>query len=116
MVTYYHTKSYIYAVANGYCSKVLSADGRVDEHAPLETCPLVAGVRGMPGVEVPVSEIAEGMSLRFQIKGSFVTTQPVEKIELSVPSLSIPPVPMSGRSVSIIPPDPQSGRITIPDK
>ena len=94
MVTYYHTASYIYAVVNDRCSKLMDAQGRPDENAPIIGCELVAGVRGMPGTEVPIREIAEGMYLRFKVGSNTITTQPVEKIERSV-SLSIPPKPMA---------------------
>lgn len=93
MVVYYHTKSYIYAVVNGYCKDVLETDGTSPVATHLVGHVLSGGVR-VPVFDdvIPVDDIVPGDSLRFKMGNAVVITEPALFIERPM-SLSVPPRP-----------------------
>lgn len=104
MIVYYHTKSYIYAVVNERCARVLETDGRSIVATRLVGHSLSGGIR-IPhfNATISVGDIAVGDLLRFVIGTAVVLTQAVQFIELAQ-ALSIPPRPHSIPPYSLPPP------------
>jgi len=104
VVIYYHTKSYIYAVTNGYCSNVFLPDGTTAVATQLVGHPLIGGVR-IPDFrsDVTIAEMTDGVSLRFDMGSAVLCTEPILFIE-HAPTLSIPPRAHSLPPPSIPPP------------
>jgi len=89
---HYHTASYIFAVANGYCKAVYSRDGK--------ECPLSLVGAKLVGVAeqmfcgeiVPEGSIKAGQRLKFEVGSACLMTDRLVLVE-NVNSLSLPPVP-----------------------
>jgi hypothetical protein len=93
MVVYFHTATAIFAVANGICSQVMDADGRVIEDHPLRLHKLMGGVAdAFAKTEQKVDEtgVVSGLRLQFDFRAATLTTEPVLHIE-EAPSLSFRP-------------------------
>jgi len=89
MVIYYHTRSHIFAVANGYCSTIMDTRGNI-QSLHIVGSRLMGGVDGLTGPVLAEHNIVAGMRLKFEIGGSSIVTEPVELVERAA-SLSIPP-------------------------
>ncbi len=93
MHVYYHTRTFIYGVANGYCSKVKDRD-----HATVATnligCRLIGGTNAdMSGETIEADAILTGQRLKFEMGPAIFISDVIELVE-QVNSLSILPTRM----------------------
>lgn len=102
---YYHTRSAIFAVAAGLCTKVMDASGFANERHPIVGRPVSGAVRGSEyALKHPLDAVrnvdAEEWRLVIGCGTAEIVTEPVVRVE-SVTSFSIPP---SARANASIPP------------
>lgn len=121
MVNYFHTATYIYAVTNGYCSRVFHADGEELGHS-IVGARLHGGLTRLFDEEglkldddvVPIKCIKVGMYLKFGNGERILITEAVKFFE-DVGSLSIPPKPlMPPETITIRDPIPTIPEILLP--
>lgn len=93
MAIYYHTRTLIFAVANGYCSDVLDR-GHDKMGTNLVGSRLLGGATSPLDEElVPEADIRVGHRLKFEVGTAAFISEPIELVE-TVETLSIPPTKM----------------------
>ncbi|MDQ7814464.1 MAG: hypothetical protein RDU25_01490 [Patescibacteria group bacterium] len=108
MVVYFHTRAFIYAVANGYCSDVKDRyHGKVTTN--LVGCRLVGGTQAdTRGEPIETDAIVAGHRLKFEIGSAAFISDVIEFVE-KVGSMSVLPTKMPS-----LPPESDSFRDPIP--
>ncbi len=90
MAFFYHTRTLIFSIANGYCSDVLDR-GHAKMATNLVGCRLLGGVAAsLEGGLIPIDEIVAGQRLKLEVGTAAFISEVIELVEV-VGTLSIPP-------------------------